>query len=139
MTVSVYVGEALAAYGFGHGHPFGSDRMGAFWKRMVERGLDKRVQVCEPVRAGREALLRFHTEEYVDRVIRASECGGGYLDFGDTPAFKGVYEAACTVVGSVLAALDRIMRGETDYAFVPIAGLHHARRDSAAGFCVFND
>jgi acetoin utilization protein AcuC len=23
--------------------------------------------------------------------------------------------------------------------FVPIAGLHHARRDGAAGFCVFND
>jgi acetoin utilization protein AcuC len=24
-------------------------------------------------------------------------------------------------------------------AFVPIAGLHHARRDAAAGFCIFND
>jgi acetoin utilization protein AcuC len=38
-----------------------------------------------------------------------------------------------------LDALDRIITGEFRRAFVPIAGLHHARRDSAAGFCVFND
>ena len=31
------------------------------------------------------------------------------------------------------------MRGECRRAFVPIAGLHHAARDRAAGFCVFND
>ena len=43
----VYVGEALAAYGFGEGHPFGPDRMDAFWQRMLERGLDKLIQVCE--------------------------------------------------------------------------------------------
>lgn len=43
------------------------------------------------------------------------------------------------MVGSVLAALESVMRGEYRRCFVPIAGLHHARRDSAAGFCVFND
>jgi len=31
------------------------------------------------------------------------------------------------------------MAGEFRRAFVPIAGLHHAARDHAAGFCVFND
>jgi acetoin utilization protein AcuC len=31
------------------------------------------------------------------------------------------------------------MAGETSRVFIPIAGLHHARRSSAAGFCVFND
>ena len=31
------------------------------------------------------------------------------------------------------------MHGECRRAFVPIAGLHHAARDRAAGFCVFND
>ena len=139
MIPSVYVGEALARYGFGEGHPFGPDRMGVFWQRMIDRGLDKQVAVCEPVMAARDELLRFQTAEYVDRVISQSKSGEGYLDHGDTPAFPGVYEAACTVVGTVLAAVDRIMRGETQTAFVPIAGLHHARRDSAAGFCVFND
>lgn len=138
-AVSVYVGEALARYGFGEGHPFGPDRMGVFWQRMTEQGLDRRVRVCEPVSADADQLLRFHTADYIERVRRQSQTGRGYLDQGDTPAFPGVYEAACTVVGTVLAALERIMSGMTRYAFVPIAGLHHARRDAAAGFCVFND
>ena len=31
------------------------------------------------------------------------------------------------------------MHGDIKRAFVPIAGLHHAMRDRAGGFCVFND
>jgi acetoin utilization protein AcuC len=42
-------------------------------------------------------------------------------------------------VGATLNAADAIMQGECRRAFVPIAGLHHAARDRAAGFCVFND
>ena len=43
------------------------------------------------------------------------------------------------MVGTVLKALDDQLSGQVRRAFVPIAGLHHARRDGAAGFCVFND
>jgi acetoin utilization protein AcuC len=135
----VYIGDELARYGFGQGHPFGPDRLDAFWKQAQAAGLDARVTRCAPVAADRDSLERFHTREYVDRVIRQSETGTGYLDLGDTPAFLGVYEAACYVVGSVLDAVKRLQADECRHAFVPIAGLHHARRDSAAGFCVFND
>jgi acetoin utilization protein AcuC len=72
-------------------------------------------------------------------VIEQSVDGNGYLDYGDTPAFAGIYEASATVVGGVLDAVGRIMRGPTTRAFVPIAGLHHATRRQAGGFCVFND
>ena len=137
--VCVYVGEALASYGFGQGHPFGPDRMDAFWRQMVESGLDQRVEKGAPVRADDSQILRFHTADYLQRVKQQSRLGGGYLDAGDTPAFAGVYEAAATVVGTVLAAVEEVMSGHCRHAFVPIAGLHHARRDSAAGFCVFND
>jgi acetoin utilization protein AcuC len=135
----VYIGDELARYGFGQGHPFGPDRLDAFWKQAQASGLDARITRCVPVSADRDSLERFHTREYVDRVIRQSETGTGYLDLGDTPAFPGVYEAACYVVGSVLDAVKRLQAGECRHALVPIAGLHHARRDSAAGFCVFND
>jgi len=97
------------------------------------------VQVCEPSRATDEQILRFHTPDYLERVKAQSQTGEGYLDYTDTPAFKGVYEAAATVVGTALAALDTVMAGDCRQAFVPIAGLHHARRGEAAGFCVFND
>ena len=81
----------------------------------------------------------FHTRDYIARVRTQSRTGEGYLDYGDTPAFPGVYEAACHVVGSVLDAVAAVLDGKCRRAFVPIAGLHHARRDAAAGFCVFND
>ena len=138
-VTSVYFGDDLGRYGFGDGHPFGPDRIHAFWRETLKQGLDKRVDILEPVACDEQSLLRFHTPEYIERVKRASQSGLGYLDSGDTPAFKGVFEAGCYVVGSDLDALGRVVAGETPRVFVPIAGLHHARRDGAAGFCAFND
>jgi len=135
----VYIGDALAHYGFGYDHPFGQDRMAVFWDEAVRLGLDKRVTVTRPCLVGEEAIGRFHTNAYIELVKRLSSRGEGFLDLGDTPAFKGMFEAASTVAGSVLDAADRLMCGQARHAFVPIAGLHHARRDAAAGFCVFND
>lgn len=139
MPCCVYHGPALAAYGFGRGHPFGPDRLEAFWAQCRAAGLDDRLCIRAPVQARDADILRFHTADYLERVKRQSESGRGYLDSGDTPAFAGMYEAAATVVGSVLDAAVRVLAGECRRAFVPIAGLHHARRDGAAGFCVFND
>jgi acetoin utilization protein AcuC len=135
----VYIGEDLARYGFGAGHPFGPDRLGAFWQQACAAGLDRQVRQCVPVAVERSVIERFHSPAYVERVIRQSATGEGYLDCGDTPAFPGIYESACYVVGSVLDAIEHILAGDCRQAFVPIAGLHHARRDGAAGFCVFND
>ncbi len=135
----MYIGEALARYGFGNDHPFGPQRMAAFWDEAVRQGLDKRVTVVLPCQASEQDIGRFHTAAYIERVKRLSQIGEGFLDMGDTPAFKGMFEAASSVAGSVLDAADRLMRAEARHAFVPIAGLHHARRDAAAGFCVFND
>ncbi|MES9987616.1 MAG: acetoin utilization protein AcuC [Candidatus Thiodiazotropha endolucinida] len=137
--VTIYFGETLGRYGFGDGHPFGPDRIQAFWKETLKQGLDKQVSIATPQLCSEQALLPFHTQAYINRVKIQSESGHGYLDAGDTPAFEGVYEAACTVVGSVLDGMQAILSGRHPKVFVPIAGLHHARRDSAAGFCVFND
>lgn len=139
MGLRIYHGNALARYGFGAGHPFGPDRLDAFWNECVARGLDRRAEIAAPVQATDAELRRFHTPEYLERVRTQSLTGEGFLDFGDTPAFPGVYEAAATVVGTVLDGLRWILAGDDRRVFVPIAGLHHAHRGSAAGFCVFND
>jgi acetoin utilization protein AcuC len=138
-NLGVVVSERLARYGFGDGHPFGADRLAAFVREFESRGLQRRVQILEPRDASRVELLSFHTPEYVDLVRERSVSGQGYLDAGDTPAFRGVYEAASLVVGATLNAASAIMTGRCRRAFVPIAGLHHAGRAHAAGFCVFND
>ena len=137
--VFVYRGTQLARYGFGNDHPFGPDRHDAFHAELAVAGLGPAVQYAEPRRASADEVALFHTPEYIDRVSQLSQEGSGFLDAGDTPAFPGVFEAASDVVGTTLAAVDAVMRGETPRAFVPIAGLHHAARANAAGFCVFND
>lgn len=138
-TACVTIGEEIARYGFPGGHPFGPHRMGAFWDEARKQGLDSRVCIQEPVLASQEALQLFHTPAYISLVEKCSKAGIGLLDHGDTPAFPGVFEAASHVVGSVLAVMEKIMAGECRRAFVPIAGLHHARPERAGGFCVFND
>ena len=137
--LTVYYGEELASYGFGEGHPFGPDRLDAFWNEARNQGLDTKVTIAEPVSAGRQDLELFHEHSYIDKLINLSRFGSGYLDSGDTPAFPGIYEAACIVSGCVLDGLSRIMSDQSTRAFIPIAGLHHARREGAAGFCAVND
>ena len=138
-AVAVYAGEALARYAFGHAHPFGPYRHAAFLAEFERRGYARRVDLRAPVVADQASLELFHTHDYVERVRHQSALGYGFLDWGDTPVFPGVFEAAATVVGTTLAAVEHILSGHCRRAFVPIAGLHHARRDEAAGFCVFND
>ena len=138
-SVVVVAGERLARYGFGDGHPFGPDRHAAFFAEFSKRGLDKRVRIVEPRSATRAELETFHTPQYVELVAQKSLTGEGFLDAGDTPAWRGVFEAASDVVGGTLLAAEEIMAGRARRAFIPIAGLHHAARGGAAGFCVFND
>jgi acetoin utilization protein AcuC len=139
MNTHLYYGEALGRYGFPEGHPLSIDRQGAFFRETVALGLDKKVAIQAPECATREEIERFHTPRYVDAVRRAKEEGKAFLDLGDTPVFPGIYDISATVVGSALDGLDRVMKGECRRTFQPIGGLHHARRDGAAGFCVFND
>ena len=138
--VLVYRGSALAHYGFGNDHPFGPDRHDVFQAELAAAEPGGAIRYAEPRRATSAELALFHTPEYIERVARLSAAGSTeFLDGGDTPCFPGVFEAASDVVGTTLAAVDAVMRGDAKRAFVPIAGLHHAARGGAAGFCVFND
>ena len=139
IKVGVCQDPSQAHYGFGEGHPFGHDRFSAFWRESCARGLDRRVHPV-PVKPARRAQLEmFHSRDFLGFAEEASHRGDGYLDEGDTPAAQGIYEAACEVVGATLNAVDGVMQGEWRRAFVPIAGLHHAARAHAAGFCVLDD
>jgi acetoin utilization protein AcuC len=141
---AVFYGKGLARYGFGGSHPFGTDRLDVFWNKLQSESIGN-IVVEEPVMAGDQDAVLFHDSAYVELVKVASRRGGVLLDKGDTPAFKGAFEASLYVVGSTLAALDMVMTGrdsekrKVEHTFNPIGGLHHARRDSAGGFCIFND
>jgi len=137
--VLLIAGDGLASYGFADGHPFGPDRQDAFLRELRRSQSHASLRVLEPRMAERDEIESFHRREYVDLVVERSREGRGYLDAGDTPAFRGVFEATSFVVGGTLLAVEEIMAGNARRAFIPIGGLHHASRAHAAGFCVFND
>lgn len=137
--VGLYVGEEIGRYGFPGGHPFGPRRMQSFWERAKSKGLDDKTKLLAPVHAAREMIELFHDDAFVRFVEEHDQHEGVMLDDGDTPSFAGCYAAASAVVGSTVDAARKLARGELERAFVPIAGLHHASRAGASGFCIFND
>jgi acetoin utilization protein AcuC len=140
---AVFLGKELNKYGFGEFHPFNSNRIYWFWSKFNQMNLEKsnKIVIEKPEIVQEEILLQFHDKDYIDLVKKYSKQETGFLDRGDTPAFKGVFEASCYVVGSSLKALDLVLKKGKGiiHAFNPIGGLHHAKRGSAGGFCVFND
>ncbi|MDA4118504.1 MAG: acetoin utilization protein AcuC [Thaumarchaeota archaeon] len=135
--VGVAKGDELLAYSFPPPHPFNSSRVVRFWEELARLKLGE--VVVNPEKADDQVIELFHSKEHVEFVRKASALGYGALDQGDTPAFKGVMDAAAFAVGSTLACVGQILDGRLDHGFNPVGGLHHARPNRSAGFCVFND
>jgi acetoin utilization protein AcuC len=139
LTAFLYT-DAYLKYQFGPSHPFQPIREKNSLNLLQELHVfNGTAQHLEPPPATKEDLLTVHTKEYVDYVQRMCNEGRGYLDFGDTPATKGLYDGALSVVGGSLYGAKLVLDGEVDHAFNPGGGLHHAKADRASGFCVFND
>ena len=135
--VGVFQGKELLDYSFPPPHPFNSERAQRFWDELAKKKLQVKLQ--QPEKASKEVIGLFHNAEHMKYVELASHLGYGSLDQGDTPAYKGVFEATQYAVGSTVSGVEKVLSGELDHAFNPVGGLHHATRDSSAGFCVFND
>ena len=130
-------GKDIKSYSFGKDHPFSSSRYILFEEALSSLEKTLSVRIVPPVLSSFSDIALFHTPNYIEFVKEKSQTGEGYLDYGDTPSFRGAYEAASYIVGSALRGIKIALEGET--VFQVAGGLHHAKRDSAAGFCVFND
>ena len=134
----LYLNPTLFRYGFPN-HPLTTKRYEYFlerYSRVKDRFLECVVEVYD-FECSESYLELFHSKGYIEFVKRMSELGSGFLDYGDTPAYKGVYEVSLT---SVCATRDGVLRTLDGGIAVNLAGgWHHAFRDRASGFCVFND
>ncbi len=131
-------GENSKLYSFGPNHPFNASRYTLFEKELNLLKKELSFKLLPPELASFSDISLFHAPSYVKFVKEQSERGDGYLDYGDTPAFKGVYEAASYLVGSAILGVELALSNK-EPVFQVAGGLHHAKRGSAAGFCVFND
>ncbi len=89
--------------------------------------------------ASPEQLARVHSREHIERIAALCAAGGGMID-GDTVACADSFEAASHAAGGALAAAERLLAGEARFAFCALRPPgHHAERDAAMGFCLFNN
>jgi len=133
--------ERFLDYNFGPQHPLRPIRVKLTYDLIRSKGILEQgsTEVIRPRLASREEILLFHDDDYVRLVEQYSKKGSGLLDMGDTPAFKGCYEATSLVVGASIVAADEVMSGRLSHTFNPSGGLHHAHPERASGFCIFND
>ncbi len=133
--------ERFLAYDFGD-HPMHPVRLDLTVRLARELGVLERLEMAAPAVATEQQLLTIHTADYLQAVRAASEDAtfSGYgLGTTDDPVFAGMYDAAALAAGGSADAALGMWRGEVDHAVNIAGGLHHAMRDHASGFCIFND
>lgn len=134
--------SALRAYDLGGDHPFNPIRLELTIRLARELGVLDGVSLLVPEGAGETDLARAHSMTYVDAVKNAPAVGediGHGLGTPDNPVFADMHDSAALVVGSSLLAAQQIASGHANRAVNIAGGLHHAMRDYASGFCVYND
>ena len=137
---------AMTAYNFGHSHPMAPERMELTARLARSLGLLdlEHVTVAAPEVASDAELCTVHSPDFVAAVRRVSQDPditdpARGLGTEDDPAFAGMHEASARLAGGSLLAAAAILDGSAVRAVNFGGGLHHAARDRASGFCIYND
>src|SRR4051812_29619159 len=124
-------------------HPLHPVRLDLTMRLAAGRGVlsPDRPRLLNPPPADVELPPLVHDPAYLEAVKRAPadpDVGHG-LGTPDNPIFDGMYDAAALIAGGSVLAARTVHEGRAQHAVNISGGLHHAMRDAASGFCVFND
>ncbi|MBC7119865.1 MAG: histone deacetylase [Methanobacteriaceae archaeon] len=96
------------------------------------------LKIVEPKMASPTDILKVHSQSHLDYVKGFAERGGGYLDY-DTYMTSESYNVALLAAGGAITASEIVSEdGGWAYSVARPPG-HHATRDRAMGFCIFNN
>ncbi|XVV05689.1 acetoin utilization protein AcuC [Actinosynnema sp. CA-248983] len=141
-TAAVVWDESFLGYDLGGDHPLNPVRLDLTIRLATALGVLDGVETLAPQPATDAEIERVHEPSYLSAVqaapMAAWDVGHG-LGTADNPVFERMHEASALVVGGSLAAARAIADGRAKRAVNIAGGLHHAMRDHAAGFCVYND
>lgn len=126
----------------GSGHPESPERLMAITEQLEFTGLHHQLSDYDAPMVKRECLERAHTKKYVDSIGQNKPSVEGeifQLD-ADTQMSYHSFEAANRAAGAIVLATDLVLAGEVNNAFCAVRPPgHHAKRDAAMGFCIYNN
>ncbi len=138
MPVGVVYDELYLGHDTGE-HPENGKRLLAAVRRLQRFGLWDELVKLETRSASQEELMLAHSRQHVDRIRLMAEAGGGMAD-ADTVVSAASYEAAAGAAGALISAVEAVTRGDVESAFALVRPPgHHATRNAAMGFCLFNN
>ena len=138
--IALLTSPLFARHDTGPGHPERGERLGAVLRRLEESGLSAELRVEEAPEASRDSIALVHDATYVEAVEAAVARGARVLDEGDTRVSSDSFRAALAAAGGAIRAIDLVLEGACDRAFVAARPPgHHAERAEAMGFCLFNN
>ncbi len=124
----------------GPGHPERPDRLRAIHERLETAGLARELDAVVPRSAERSWLEAVHAPEHVKNVKALCQNGSAHTGDGETTICPSSFAIASLAVGGTFEAIDAVMEGQLDSAFCAVRPPgHHAERDRAMGFCLFNN
>lgn len=114
--------------------------MTAIQDQLVAQGLDLLMPRTEAPLATTGQLGRVHSAAYVNRLFSLAESGGEHWLDPDTFFTPETLTAALRAAGACVEAVDQVMTSNIRHQFCLVRPPgHHAERDSAGGFCIFNN
>lgn len=120
-------------------HPESPARITAIHNALKTAGVDQQLKHYEAPQATDQQLTRVHSKAYVEQIRRLSPKAGLVRLDADTSMGPMSLSAALHASGANILATDLVMGSKVQNAFCCIRPPgHHAHKDRAAGFCIFN-
>ncbi|MHA1771148.1 MAG: histone deacetylase family protein [Candidatus Thorarchaeota archaeon] len=140
MTTDLIYHESFIQHVMSASHPERPERLVYALEEVKQsKLLDKMVHVVEAIPADLTEIYPLHSMQYIRELKEKSERGGGYYTL-DTSVNEYTYTAAIHAAGGGILAVDRILQGDSDNAFVLCRPPgHHAEYERAFGFCFINN
>ena len=131
--------DAYLLHDPGKRHPESPQRLISIRQRLEELNVSSHFRRLQPRLARADEVELIHSPIHIHHIEQAARRAPSFLDL-DTSVSIDSYQTALIAVGGVLQCVDAICSGKLRrvFAFVRPPG-HHADRDRAGGFCLFNN